>query len=59
MVTVSQCPQIEGMRVEDILGFLKAHDFKEYVLGGTQGGKKPKYDWNNLLSVRCYFFLAS
>ena len=48
---VAVCPQIEGMRIEDLVSFCKEHGIDEYLPGPTRGGKAPHYDRDYLLTV--------
>ena len=46
------CPPIEGMRIEDLLAFIKRFQLDLYLHIPTRNGKSPKYDRAWVLNVR-------
>jgi len=45
------CPHIKGMRIEDMLEFMKTQKLEAYMPSYTRTGKPPKYDRQWLLNV--------
>lgn len=46
------CPQIEGVRINDLIKFMKDNVKDDYLPPETRGGKPLKYDRKWLLTVR-------
>ena len=53
-VIQAACPHISGMRVEDLVGFLKMFKLEAYLPGTTRNGKEPTLDRDWLIVVRTH-----